>query len=89
MDQIVPEEYDICRAELMNVLMFEEKQRLVSTVSTTPRLLNVMRRTWEIGTFWYILALSSPTGLFTIFYKHIQPRFSKDSEELSDAMPFY
>lgn len=30
------------------------------------------------GTFWYSLALDSPTGLFRIFYDHIQPRFSKD-----------
>lgn len=35
----------------------------------------------ERGTFWCSLALNSPTALFTIFYDHIQPRFSKTHKD--------
>ncbi|KAE8402894.1 hypothetical protein BDV37DRAFT_272458 [Aspergillus pseudonomiae] len=41
---------------------------------------------WDKGTFWYALALDSPTGLFQIFYDHMQPRFSKD--HINDAAFF-
>ncbi len=42
------------------------------------------------GTFWYSLALSSPTGLISLFYEHIHTLLSKnDAEEISEVMPFY
>ncbi|QVM09928.1 hypothetical protein D8B26_004589 [Coccidioides posadasii str. Silveira] len=38
---------------------------------------SIINKCWESGTFWYILALRNPTGLHSIFYKHIQPIFEK------------
>ncbi|RAH46494.1 uncharacterized protein BO95DRAFT_472928 [Aspergillus brunneoviolaceus CBS 621.78] len=47
---------------------------------------SILQEGWTKGTFWYALALDSPTGLFRIFYDHIQPRFSKD--HINDAAFF-
>lgn len=38
---------------------------------------SIMRKSWEIGAFWYFHALDSPKGLFNIFRDHIQPLFSE------------
>ena len=51
-----------------------------------------MNKIWEDGTFWYSLALGSPTGIFAIFYKQIKPRFLKrcpEHEEFQNVMPWY
>ncbi|KNG83006.1 hypothetical protein ANOM_009588 [Aspergillus nomiae NRRL 13137] len=50
------------------------------------RLHSILHEGWDQGTFWYALALDSPSGLFQIFYDHIQPRFSKD--HINDAVFF-
>lgn len=88
-DQIIAEEYDGVRMEFMDAMTAEEN-RIVGGARAVPLLSNVMKHSWEIGTFWYTLALSSPTGLFSIFYRHIQPMFSKNcSDEFLEVMPFY
>lgn len=94
-DEIEPSDYDPLRRELMSILAMEEMKRLGSIASpntdrTVPRLSEVMEEAWARGTFWYTLALSSPTGLFRIFYEHIQPLLSEHcSEEIGEIMPFY
>ncbi|KAJ9294516.1 hypothetical protein DTO271G3_6784 [Paecilomyces variotii] len=96
-DQIIPEEYDVFRKEFMSALVTEENLRLSSQSSkcgsrkeSMPLLSDIMEYTWRSGTFWYSLALSSPTALFSLFYKQIQPIFSKHSpEDFSEVMPFY
>ena len=35
-----------------------------------------MRRAWETGSFFYFHALDSTTGLFNLWGRNIQPRFS-------------
>lgn len=45
-----------------------------------------MKQAWERGTFWFSLALTSPTGLFAIFYKQIQPILT---EKCSDHEDFH
>ncbi|PWY94186.1 hypothetical protein BO94DRAFT_485992 [Aspergillus sclerotioniger CBS 115572] len=74
-DEIDPAEYENLHAEFLSVLAEEELKH------SSPRKLHlhrIMEDGWIKGTFWYALALDSPTGLFRIFYDHIQPRFSKD-----------
>ncbi|KAJ5576424.1 hypothetical protein N7535_003350 [Penicillium sp. DV-2018c] len=94
-DQIDAEEYDKIRNELMTIMNAEESERsrnfLSKDAGETPlRLSEVMEEAWASGTFWYFLALSSPTGLYSLFYKHIQPLLSKnDSDEFAEVMPFY
>lgn len=49
-----------------------------------------MNQSWESGAFWYTLGLSSPSGIFSIFNKHIRHLFCKDhEEEFQVVMPFY
>lgn len=99
-DEIIEEEYNAVRTEFMDILASEERKGSSCCCATSkgdsdgaavmPKLSDVMKQTWETGTFWYTLALSTPTGLFRLFYEHIQPLFSKDyPEEFSVVMPFY
>lgn len=92
-DEIVPEEFDVVRSEFMAILTAEETQRCgysESTKLSMPRLSNVMNSAWETGTFWYTLALFSPTGLFNLFYDRIRPKFDEgDPSEFPKVMPFF
>lgn len=94
-DEIDVEEYNKLRNELLTIMNAEETEKsrsfLLKDAGKTPlRLSEVMEEAWASGTFWYSLALSSPTGLFSLFYGHIQPLLSKnDSEEIGEIMPFY
>lgn len=93
-DQIDAGEYDKLRKELMAVMEIEEADISHGSSSSDAdapiRLSEVMEQTWVAGTFWYSLALSSPTGLFGLFYKHIQTFLSENgSEDIGEVMPFY
>ncbi|PLB53306.1 hypothetical protein P170DRAFT_454417 [Aspergillus steynii IBT 23096] len=85
-DQIDVDEYDISRKELMSILETEEA---ASTDRKILRLSEVLARTWATGTFWVILALSSPSGLFTIFAKDIYLLFSCEGSPDDGALPFF
>jgi hypothetical protein len=94
-DQIATEEHDVARAEFMASMRAEEKKldctatADASDKATPPRLSDVLQHTWETGTFWYALALSSPTGLFGLLYKQILPIFVKNiSQDSLDFTPF-
>ncbi|PLB53810.1 hypothetical protein P170DRAFT_451803 [Aspergillus steynii IBT 23096] len=88
-DEIDAEEYDKYRRELMAAMVSEEA-KLENTEHKSPLLSEVMEQTWATGTFWFSLALSSPSGLFRLFYEHIQPLLSKhESHEIGEIMPFY
>ncbi|QKX64270.1 uncharacterized protein TRUGW13939_11443 [Talaromyces rugulosus] len=66
-DKMVSEEYDKFRQEFMSILTTEEEENHRSRHGGFPatlKLSDVMRTTWNNGTFWYSLALSSPTGIF-------------------------
>lgn len=90
-DQMLSEEHNPLRKEFMAALVEEEERRSVlKHAGNTLRLSEVMQQAWTTGTFWYTLALSSPRGLFTLFYQHIQPLLSGGyTEEFGDVMPFY
>lgn len=88
-----PEEYDMMRKEFIKVLADEEERRpWAENNDSKLQLSAVMKRSWELGTFWYTLALASPTGLFAVFYKQIQPIFLTSStghETFEQIMPWY
>ncbi|RHZ62495.1 hypothetical protein CDV55_102906 [Aspergillus turcosus] len=90
-DQLDATEYDSIRQEFMEALTTEEQALTHSDCGTSQlHLSDFMKRSWETGAFWYSLALSSPSGLFTIFSKHIRPLFCKDyEEEFQVVMPFF
>jgi len=94
-DTIDAEEYDKLRKELLTIMSTEETEKSSSILSKDAggapiRLSEIMEQTWAAGTFWYALAQSSPTGLFALFYNHIQPLLSKHNvEEIGEIMPFY
>ncbi|RAL06348.1 uncharacterized protein BO80DRAFT_460557 [Aspergillus ibericus CBS 121593] len=61
-------------------------------VTYETRLSTIMKESWESGAFWYSLALASPTGLFSVFYKQVQPRFLRycpDHDGFQQVMPWY
>ncbi|PKY04249.1 hypothetical protein P168DRAFT_297150 [Aspergillus campestris IBT 28561] len=76
--------------EMLGPLSWLSDKAPVDPGPLRPRLTNLMERSWEKGAFWYSLALSSPSGLFTIFTKHIKPLFCKEfDEEFEVVMPFF
>ena len=79
-DMIDVEEYDMVRKEFMDCLE-EEENKLHAEGQQVMRLSPVMKQGWQMGTFWYSLALRSPTGLFRVFYDHIQPRLAEGHED--------
>ncbi|EER28268.1 hypothetical protein CPC735_061410 [Coccidioides posadasii C735 delta SOWgp] len=81
-DVIDPEAYNALRQGFMQIFTEEEREisharilghHLEKGLNCSP----IMNKCWESGTFWCILALRTPTGLHSIFYKHIQPIFEK------------
>jgi hypothetical protein len=84
-------EYEKLHAEFLAALEKEEGESYEKG-QTKVLLSPILKRGWQIGTFWYSLALESPTGLFRIFYDHIQPRFAKthmdDSNFWRIIMPY-
>lgn len=86
-------DYELMRCEFVDILAAEE-QRLGRTVlpGSQQPLSIIMKDGWKKGTFWYALALASPTGLFSVFYKQIQPRFLEKCPEhdtFERIMPWY
>lgn len=63
------------------VALEEEENRFSAAGQGTTLLLAVLKRGLNMGTFWYSLALTSPTALFSLFYDHIQPRFARSHKE--------
>jgi hypothetical protein len=89
-----PAKYDMMRREFMDILVAEERRldRTWASNHGSPQLSSIMEENWRVGTFWYTLALASPTGLFTVFYKQIQPRFIENCPEhdtFQQIMPWY
>lgn len=76
-DEICIEDYDSRRREFMEIFE-EEEQKCMPQVEGRFRLSSTMRASWDMGTFWYVLALRSPTGLHSVFYDRMQPLFSKE-----------
>lgn len=88
------EEHDAIRKEFIDILASEEKlgNPVSARGSGEPRLWTIMEESWTLGTFRYSLALASPTGLFSVFYKQIQPRFIEncpDHDAFQQIMPWY
>lgn len=84
-DLIALDDYQTLHSEFLEVFAEEENK-----ITDTPYLYPILRQGWEKGTFWYSLALNSPTALFKIFYDYIQPRFSKsDTDFWVITMPYW
>ena len=95
-DRLDSAEYDTIRKELMECLSAQEKRcGLASSETDSGKSLplplsNAMNRSWETGAFWFTLGLTSPSGIFAIFSKHIKPLFcDKYDEEFETIMPFF
>ncbi|KAJ5702201.1 hypothetical protein N7488_009749 [Penicillium malachiteum] len=97
MDEITEDavEYDAARSEFLEIMANEEKNLRGDSRKEgeiTISLSEIMNRSWHSGAFWFSLALSSPMGLFSVFYKQIQPRFIKlcpDQEAFHEIVPWY
>ncbi|KAL2864971.1 uncharacterized protein BJX67DRAFT_389567 [Aspergillus lucknowensis] len=92
-DRIVPEEYNKQRLEFMTILN-EEEECCYSFDKGELRLSSIMGTAWNMGTFWYSLALTTPSGLFNIFRNQIKPCFianrpeDNDPEETDHSLEF-
>lgn len=76
-DKIDVSDYDKLRREYMTILREEEA---LHRGQDRFHLSSIMEKCWEDGTFWFFLALQSPSGIFTLCYDHILPRFANIRE---------
>lgn len=96
-DEIAEEatDYDTIRSELIEIMANEEKSLGLESRKQGQmgaNLSEIMDRSWQSGTFWFSLALASPTGLFSVFYKQIQPRFIRhcpNHDAFHETIPWY
>lgn len=67
--------YNKLREEFMQVFEREEKADQVSASSdeNALQLSSIMNDGWARGTFWYVRAMQSVTGLWSVFCDRIQP----------------
>ncbi|PYH95913.1 hypothetical protein BO71DRAFT_439965, partial [Aspergillus ellipticus CBS 707.79] len=84
--------YDTVRKVFMRALEIEERAHPTAIRGKDGiidlQLSTTMERSWLTGTFWYTLALSSPSGLFGIFNDHIRPLFvTENTKEFHSIMP--
>lgn len=92
LDKVETEEFNTSRVEFMNILAAEEDSQFPQSRYPVEieKLSTTMNRSWEMGTFWYTLALSSPTAIFALFYKKLQPRFKPPGDDaFLQVMPWY
>lgn len=92
LDKVETEEFNTSRVEFMNILAAEEDSQFPQSryPAEIEKLSTTMNRSWEMGTFWYTLALSSPTAIFALFYKKLQPRFKPPGDDaFLQVMPWY
>ncbi|KAJ6189761.1 hypothetical protein N7519_004669 [Penicillium mononematosum] len=57
--------------EFLNAFEEQEKIRNASDASQA----EIMRKSWDRGSFWYFQAVNSPKGLLRVFNEHIQRMF--------------
>lgn len=81
-DEIDVDRYNMLREEFMEI--FANEERRLGLHDDEFRCSSIMNKTWELGTFWYVLALQSPTGLHPLLYDRIQPRFHKMDENSTE-----
>lgn len=83
-DGITKEEYELIHTEFMQAFA-EEEAKINELQNRRPsmamQLHSILQQGWDNGSFWCSLALDSPTGLFALFFDHIQPRFSKSDPD--------
>jgi hypothetical protein len=67
--------FNEAREEFMGV--FENEERTLSFVKEGyPSRTHCMKKNWDTGKFWYFHALDDITGLCSLFWQHIQPKFA-------------
>lgn len=74
-DEINVDEYSQLREEFMAI--FEGEERNLAMDKGNFRCSSILNATWALGTFWYVLALQSLTGLHPLLYERIMPHFDK------------
>lgn len=80
-DRIDADHYSALYEEYIDAFEQVEKESTDDGLFYTRLLKNV----WENATFWYCLALDSPTGLHHVFYNRILPRYSAPGGSVLDA----
>lgn len=85
------EKFDQMCREFIKIFEEEEKSFPPAYGSATYRT-DIMRRGWEVGSFWYFHALLSMKGCYNLFQQHIQPLFCSQFQRdaFTDAVsPFW
>jgi len=93
-DELEKGEHLLAFAELYEEFMdIFEQEELLCTHATVVRqplhLSRTMRNGWRVGSFWYFKAISSPSGLLSLFFEHIYPIAVDAGEYRRVLTPFW
>lgn len=86
-------QYNDVREEFMEA--FENEERSIcknDKDGTGLSLMRTVKQTWETGSFFYLYAVESTTGLFDVYQQHIQSRYTKKemtNNETNQALSFF
>ncbi|WEW59180.1 hypothetical protein PRK78_004649 [Emydomyces testavorans] len=72
------ERFNTMRLEFMDVFEHEEQSMYKCDTSNAHSRTMIMKKAWEMGTFWYLNSLVDPNGTYTMFVNHVQPMFASD-----------
>lgn len=75
-DEIEMETYSPLRKEFREIFRREEREfnktAKLEKASPTTELSSIMENNWNMGTFWFNLALQNPSAMHSLFYHRIQ-----------------
>jgi len=70
------EAYSSVHSEFLEAFETEERSLGKGDIPST----RLMRKGWELGSYWYLSALDSPKGLYNLYLTHIRRRFAKPED---------
>lgn len=74
------EVYSSVHAEFMEAFEIEERSLGQGDIPQA----QIMRKGWEIGSYWFLSALDCPKGLYNLYLQHIRPKFAQPEESGAD-----
>lgn len=74
------EAYSSVHAEFLEAFEIEERSRGQGDISHV----QIMRKGWEIGSYWFSSALDCPDALYNLYLTHIRPRFAQPGDSGDD-----
>lgn len=81
--------YNNIREEYMNIFEKEEQSMLGNDTRSDMSLTGIMKKSWDMGTFWYLMALVDPKGTYFVFLRNIQPMYAPEQKQNGELLNMF